>query len=101
MSTNNTDQPISLREKGELNFKDTAIKFGIITGLVSIILSLIFYFINVEYDSWSRYVSILISMILVQIHFEVLKSQSNLPVDVMIPALMKIKLPNLVKKHAL
>lgn len=65
MSTNNTVQPISLREKGELNFKDTAIKFGIITGLVSIILSLIFYFINVEYDSWSRYVSILISMILV------------------------------------
>ncbi|MBP6660852.1 MAG: DUF4199 domain-containing protein [Chitinophagales bacterium] len=65
MSTNNTDHPISLREKGELNFKDTAIKFGIITGLVSIILSLVFYFINVEYDSWSRYVSILISMILV------------------------------------
>lgn len=65
MSNESIDQPIKIRENGKLNFKNSATKFGIITGLVSIILSLVFYFTNVEYDTWSRYVSILISMILI------------------------------------
>lgn len=73
---NDKNQSTILREKGELNFKNTAIKFGVITSLVSIILSLVFYFTNVEYESWSRYISMLITMILIFIGIKTIAKEN-------------------------
>lgn len=76
MSNNSIDQPLGIREKGELLFKNTAIKFGIIAGLVSIILSLVFYFTNVEYNSWSRYVSMLVTMVMIFIGVKIIADEN-------------------------
>jgi hypothetical protein len=65
MSNDSLDQSVNLRVRGDLDYKNTAIKFGVIASLVSIILSLIFYFTSVEYASWSRYLSTFVSMLMI------------------------------------
>jgi hypothetical protein len=55
MSNETIDQ--NMPDRGNLEIKPEAIKWGIIGGLASILVSLILYFLNMKLESWSRWVS--------------------------------------------
>ncbi len=54
------------QQPGELNIKSPAIKYGLIGGLASIIVSLILYIANMQFETWSRWLStgVMVAMII-------------------------------------
>lgn len=53
MSNETIDQ--QLPASGNLDIKTNAIKYGIIGGLAGILISLILFFANLQYESWSKW----------------------------------------------
>lgn len=47
-------------ERGEIDIKTNAIKFGIIGGLASILVSITLYLANLHFESWARWISTLV-----------------------------------------
>lgn len=45
-----------------VDLKDTAIKFGLIGGLAGILVSLILFFSNLQYESWSKWLQSLVML---------------------------------------
>lgn len=58
MSYETLDQPFNTNK--ELSIKDNAIKFGVIGGLLGIIISLVLYFADLQFESWSKWLQTLI-----------------------------------------
>jgi hypothetical protein len=58
MSNDTLDQ--QLKHDGPLDTKSNAIKFGVIGGLGGIIISLILFFANLQYESWSKWLQSLV-----------------------------------------
>lgn len=54
------DKPIS---QSTIEIKDTAIKFGLIGGLAGILISLILFFSNLQYEAWAKWLQSLIMII--------------------------------------
>lgn len=61
MMNETLDQP--LKSNGLIEIKDNSIKFGVIGGLAGVIISLIFYFTDLQFESWSKWVSTLVMVI--------------------------------------
>lgn len=60
MSNDILDQPVP--DHGNIDIKATAIKFGIIGGLAGILVSLIVFFANLQYESWSKWLQTLVML---------------------------------------
>ena len=58
MSNDTLDQ--QLKQNGSIETKSNAIKFGLIGGLGGIIISLILFFANLQYESWSKWLQSLV-----------------------------------------
>ncbi len=52
-------------KKEEIQYKNSALKFGLIAGLISILLSLILYFTNLQFESWTKWLSSFLTFILI------------------------------------
>ena len=61
MSNDTLDQ--QLKHDGPLDTKSNAIKFGVIGGLGGIIISLILFFANLQYESWSKWLQSLVMIV--------------------------------------
>ncbi len=61
MSNDTLDQPI--KQDGNLDIKSNAIKFGIIGGLGGVIVSLILFFANLQYESWSKWLQSIVMIV--------------------------------------
>ena len=61
MSNDTLDQPI--KQDGNLDIKSNAIKFGIIGGLGGVIVSLILFFANLQYESWSKWLQSIVMVV--------------------------------------
>lgn len=53
MSNDTIDQHV--KKDGDLDIKSNAVKFGIIGGFAAIIVSLILFFANLQFESWSKW----------------------------------------------
>jgi len=58
MSNDTLDQPF--QTKGNIDIKSNGIKFGIIGGLASVIVSLILFFVDMQMESWAKWISTLV-----------------------------------------
>lgn len=61
MSNNTIDQ--QLPASGNIDIKSNAIKFGIIGGLGGVIVSLILFFGNLQYESWSKWLQSVVMIV--------------------------------------
>jgi len=53
-----------MEEKVKAPFWKPALSYGVILGLVSVFISLVFYFIGMATVSWTNYVSMLVGIVL-------------------------------------
>lgn len=58
MNNETLDHPF--KTNGNIEIKPNAIKYGIIGGLIGVIVSLILYFTNLQFESWSKWLQSLI-----------------------------------------
>lgn len=63
MSNDTLDQP--LPQKGEPNLRPIAVRFGIISGFIGILTSLILYFTNQEYTSLLKWLPVIFMMVII------------------------------------
>lgn len=60
MSNDSLDQPV---QDSNLDIKSNAVKFGIIGGLAGILVSLILFFANLQFNSWSKWLQTIVMLV--------------------------------------
>ena len=62
MNNETIDQTLKIKE--EIDIKTNAVKFGIIGGLVNIIISLTLFFAGLQFENWAKWISTLTLVII-------------------------------------